>query len=245
MRAWVFTECGPIEQRPLRLVDVPEPHPGPHEVKAGITARGTPLELDGAVVFPTGGHLVERALADVKVGASRWAQAKCDVISQHIGCKGGRPRAPTQPMRHPWRPGSEERDTRPGAAESSRVEVETEQAGLRKACVCRRAATRTPSESCVEQLRRRTCCLARSARYSPRAARCSATRGGGFPRASDDSPQPRVIDRFDASPPAGSTPFPERALSHRVEAAVWTKRWRPRIPVRRGPARPGRSRSWC
>jgi propanol-preferring alcohol dehydrogenase len=32
------------------------------------TERGMPIKLDGAVVFPTGGHLVERALADVKVG---------------------------------------------------------------------------------------------------------------------------------------------------------------------------------
>jgi propanol-preferring alcohol dehydrogenase len=32
------------------------------------TERGLPTGLDGAVVFPTAGHLVEPALADVQVG---------------------------------------------------------------------------------------------------------------------------------------------------------------------------------
>jgi propanol-preferring alcohol dehydrogenase len=40
MKAWVLPRQGPIERRPLRLVDVPEPHPGPHEVRVQVTVCG-------------------------------------------------------------------------------------------------------------------------------------------------------------------------------------------------------------
>jgi propanol-preferring alcohol dehydrogenase len=40
MKAWVLARQGPIEQGPLHLVDVPEPHPGPREVRVRVTVCG-------------------------------------------------------------------------------------------------------------------------------------------------------------------------------------------------------------
>lgn len=40
MRAWVVEEPGPIDRRPLRLIDRPEPEPGPGEIRVAVRTCG-------------------------------------------------------------------------------------------------------------------------------------------------------------------------------------------------------------
>src|SRR5690606_32869214 len=54
MKAWVVDQPGPIANRPLRLVDRPEPVPGPGEVRVRVEACG---------VCRTDLHLAEGDLA--------------------------------------------------------------------------------------------------------------------------------------------------------------------------------------
>ncbi|MFZ0059520.1 MAG: alcohol dehydrogenase catalytic domain-containing protein, partial [Acidimicrobiales bacterium] len=55
MRAWIVDRPGPIEDRPLRLVDRPVPEPGPGEVLVAVRACGvcrTDLHLAGGELPP-------------------------------------------------------------------------------------------------------------------------------------------------------------------------------------------------
>jgi len=40
MKAWIIEEQKPVEQKPLKLVDLPEPKPGPGEIRIKIVACG-------------------------------------------------------------------------------------------------------------------------------------------------------------------------------------------------------------
>lgn len=40
MRAWIVDEPAPIARQPLRLVELPDPEPGPHEVRIAVHACG-------------------------------------------------------------------------------------------------------------------------------------------------------------------------------------------------------------
>jgi len=80
MRAWIVDRPGPIESRPLRLVELPSPAPGPGEVVVKVRACGvcrTDLHLSEGDLTPrrhgvVPGHQVVGEVVELGEGASRF-----------------------------------------------------------------------------------------------------------------------------------------------------------------------------
>jgi propanol-preferring alcohol dehydrogenase len=105
MKAWILTKQGPIEHRPLELVDLPMPRPREHEIRVKVQVCGlcrtdlhiaegdlplkkTPLVLGHevvGVVDEVGSNVIEFREGD-KVGVT-WFAGKCG-ICRH--CREGR-----------------------------------------------------------------------------------------------------------------------------------------------------------
>lgn len=81
MRAWVVQEPGPIDSAPLRRVDLPDPHPGPGEVRVRVSTCGvcrTDLHLAEGDLAPrhaatVPGHEVVGVVDELGPGATRFA----------------------------------------------------------------------------------------------------------------------------------------------------------------------------
>jgi propanol-preferring alcohol dehydrogenase len=81
MRAWIVTEPGPIDGGPLQLVELPDPRPGPHEVRVRVRTCGVcrtdlhlaegdlPVHRQGTVP----GHEVVGVVDQVGPSAERFA----------------------------------------------------------------------------------------------------------------------------------------------------------------------------
>jgi propanol-preferring alcohol dehydrogenase len=98
MRAWVLEKQAAIEERPLKLVEVPTPVPQDDEVRIKILVSGVlstrspkniesarreganwvgdasqehmPYKLDSAIIFPPAGNLVEPVLSQLEKGGT-------------------------------------------------------------------------------------------------------------------------------------------------------------------------------
>ena len=79
MRAWVLERPGPIEESPLRLIDLPDPEPGPGEISVAVEQCGlcrTDIhiiegEIDLPVLPIVPGH---QAIGRVLKGGARFAE---------------------------------------------------------------------------------------------------------------------------------------------------------------------------
>lgn len=82
MRAWEVVDPAPIDQRPLRLVERADPHPGPGEVRVRVSVCGvcrTDLHLAEGDLAPhrpgtIPGHEVVGVVDERGVGAERFAE---------------------------------------------------------------------------------------------------------------------------------------------------------------------------
>ena len=87
MRAWVVRRPGPIDDGPLALVERPEPHPGPGELRVRVSVCGvcrTDLHLAEGDLAPrradvTPGHEIVGVVDELGAGATRFA------IGERIG----------------------------------------------------------------------------------------------------------------------------------------------------------------
>lgn len=81
MRAWVVRRPGPIDGGPLALVERPEPHPGPGELRVRVSVCGvcrTDLHLAEGDLAPhradvTPGHEIVGVVDELGAGATRFA----------------------------------------------------------------------------------------------------------------------------------------------------------------------------
>jgi len=81
MRAWVVRRPGPIDGGPLALVERPEPHPGPGELRVRVAVCGvcrTDLHLAEGDLAPrraevTPGHEIVGVVDELGAGATRFA----------------------------------------------------------------------------------------------------------------------------------------------------------------------------
>ena len=81
MRAWVVRRPGPIDAGPLALVERPEPHPGPGELRVRVSVCGvcrTDLHLAEGDLAPrradvTPGHEIVGVVDELGAGATRFA----------------------------------------------------------------------------------------------------------------------------------------------------------------------------
>jgi propanol-preferring alcohol dehydrogenase len=81
MRAWVVARCAPIDERPLRRVDRPEPEPGPGQIRVGISCCGvcrTDLHLAECDLPPrhaevTVGHEIVGRVDALGAGSDRFS----------------------------------------------------------------------------------------------------------------------------------------------------------------------------
>jgi propanol-preferring alcohol dehydrogenase len=81
MRAWVVRRPGPIDDGPLTMVERPEPHPGPGELRVRVSVCGvcrTDLHLAEGDLAPhraevTPGHEIVGVVDELGAGATRFA----------------------------------------------------------------------------------------------------------------------------------------------------------------------------
>ena len=69
MQAMVLNQIAPIEQSPLALRDVPDPLPGPGEVRVKVRCCAI-CRTGSAIIFAPGGELVPQALAALEKGGT-------------------------------------------------------------------------------------------------------------------------------------------------------------------------------
>jgi propanol-preferring alcohol dehydrogenase len=87
MRAWIVDTPGPIESRPLRLIELPDPHPAPGQVRLRVLTCGvcrTDLHLAEGDLPPrragvVPGHEVVGVVDEIGEGSSRFQ------LGDHVG----------------------------------------------------------------------------------------------------------------------------------------------------------------